>query len=128
MKRKLSLILLFVFLGFVTACTTADNKVDKAGTITIVVVDYEQKELVNESIEFKEEDTLLKIIQDHKTIKAKGNESEFGFFIVEMCGVSSEDYEKTFWAVYVNGESSLVGVSEIKLVDKQKIEFKLIGW
>jgi len=75
-----------------------------------------------------EEYTLLKLLQDHEEIKLKGEEGTYGFYIIELVEVSSNDYQNTYWSIEVNGEYSLVGISDIELSDDDIIELSLIGY
>lgn len=123
--KKIFAFIAFMLLAFLlTACTPSGS----AGKIEVRVYNYESKEVFKGKISFTEEDTLLKLLQDHKDIKLKGEESALGFYILEIKGINANDYEFTFWNVKVNSENSPVGISEIKLVDKDVIEFWLISW
>lgn len=96
--------------------------------ITVKVSNYEAVEVFNDSLEFQKEDTLLGLLQTHEVIQLKGETSTYGFFITEICGVNANDYKNTFWNIVVNGENSLVGISDIPLKNKDIIELKLINW
>lgn len=124
MKKNLSF-LLFIVLAFILIGCGKDGSV---GTIHVTVFNFEQEEVFDGDIKFAEDDTLQDLLAEHKEIKMKGETSTFGFYIVEMVGFSSLDHENTFWNIKVNGEDSLVGISLIELVDKDVIEFHLIGW
>lgn len=52
--------------------------------------------------------------------------AEYGLFIQTVNGVAA-DYEKdkTYWAVYVDGEYSSVGISSVKVRAGMKVELKM---
>lgn len=126
MKKRILLVAIFMLaLLFFVAC---GDKTNAAGTIEVKVYDVESVEVFKGNIKFSEEDTLEELLKNHEKIKMKGETSSFGFYIVEMVGVNANDHENTFWNIKVNGEDSMVGVSELDLVDKDVIEFRLISW
>lgn len=96
--------------------------------IEVSIYNYENEEVFKEEVVFDEDDNLKDLLINHEDIQMKGEESDFGFYIVEMYDISSNDYEQTFWNVKVNGEDSMVGISLIELVNGDKISFHLIGW
>lgn len=55
-----------------------------------------------------------------------GEESEFGLYVKSVCGVEA-DYEKdgTYWALYVDGEMSMVGVDGVKTDAVSSVEFRV---
>ena len=125
MKKILSFIAIIVLAFVLIGCVDKDGS---TGSVQIKIYDFEAEEVFNKEISFGEEDSLLALLKNHKTIKMQGEESTFGFFIVEMVGISSNDYESSFWNIKVNGEDSLLGISEIDLEDGEVIEFHLISW
>ena len=126
MKRNIVYIFLLMFVIGLVGCVEADN--DESGTITVIVVDYENETVFEDTIEFNKDDTLVELLQEHEDIHLVGEEQAIGFFIHEVCGISALDYPETFWYVAVNGESSLVGISEISLQDNDEIKLSLIDW
>ncbi len=55
-----------------------------------------------------------------------GEESEFGLYVKSVCGVVA-DYDKagTYWALYVDGEMSMVGVDSVKTGEVSSVEFRI---
>ena len=55
-----------------------------------------------------------------------GEESEYGLYVKTVCGVTA-DYaaDGTYWALYVDGELSSVGVDSLKCADIMDAEFRL---
>lgn len=129
MKRKFTILTLVIVLVFglfvVSGCK---KKAEGEGNVTVQIVDFDGKELFNDEIKFDADDTLVDLLKNHKKIKMTGETSEYGFYVVSLCGVSASNEDHTYWSIEVNGEYSLVGVSDITLVDGIEIAFLLIGW
>ena len=55
-----------------------------------------------------------------------GEKGEFGLFVKSVCGVEAV-YEKdgTYWALYVDGEMSMVGVDSVKTDAVSSVEFRV---
>ena len=43
----------------------------------------------------------------------EGEESTYGLFVKKVNGITAED--KTFWAIYENGEMAMTGIDKIKV-------------
>ena len=118
MKRKFTILTLVIVLVFglfvVSGCK---KKAEGEGNATVQIVDFDGKELFNDEIKFDADDTLVDLLKNHKKIKMTGETSEYGFYVVSLCGVSASNEDHTYWSIEVNGEYSLVGVSDIALVD-----------
>jgi len=129
MKRKFTILTLVIVLVFglfvVSGCK---KKAEGEGNVTVQIVDFDGKELFNDEIKFDADDTLVDLLKNHKKIKMTGETSEYGFYVASLCGVSASNEDHTYWSIEVNGEYSLVGVSDIVLVDGIEIAFLLIGW
>lgn len=55
-----------------------------------------------------------------------GEESEYGLYVKTVCGVTADyDADGTYWALYVDGEPSLVGVDSLKCADVMDVEFRI---
>lgn len=131
MKRKFTILSLFVVLLFgLFMFGGCKNNVpsEGEGVITVQVVDFAGKDLFNKEIKFGTSDTLVDLLKDNKKIKMTGETSEYGFYVISLCGVAASNEDQTYWSLEVNDEYSMVGVSDIVLVDGDKISFLLIGW
>ena len=57
----------------------------------------------------------------------EGESSAYGLYVKRVCGVLADyDVDATYWALYVNGESSMVGVDSVKCADAESVEFRLV--
>lgn len=119
MKKSWMLAVLIIFALFLFAC----NKELPAGEFTLVVKDTTSQELFRGDIAFDKDDTLVNLLKSHQQVAMKGEEGVYGFFITEVCGVAAGASQ--FWSIKVNGEDSMVGISSIKLQDKDLIELIL---
>lgn len=123
--KRLFLVTIFLVTLFLVAC---GGSKDSTGTIEVKVYNVESELVYSGEIDFQEDDSLIELLKEHEEIQMKGEDQSFGFYIIEMSGISAEDYENVFWNIKVNGEDSLVGISQIELVDGDLIEFALISW
>ncbi|MGD9604908.1 MAG: DUF4430 domain-containing protein [Bacilli bacterium] len=105
-----------------------DKGADSEGTINVIVVDLENQEKFNGSIDYQKDETLLGIFQEHETIALKGEVQSYGFYILEVCGVNASEYTNVFWNIKINDEDSLVGISEIDLVDGMQVTLSLVAF
>ncbi|MDD3999441.1 MAG: hypothetical protein PHX62_00910 [Bacilli bacterium] len=117
MKKILVIIGLF-FLVFASGCV--ENA--ESGKVSIEIRDLEDVVLFSEEIVFTEEDSLVGILETNENINMKSKQFVYGLQVLELCGVNSDS---AYWALYVDGEYSLVGVSDIVLKDQIEIEFVL---
>ena len=57
----------------------------------------------------------------------EGESSAYGLYVKRVCGVLADyDVDATYWALYVNGEASMVGVDSVKCADAESVEFRLV--
>ena len=124
MKKILSIFAIILLAFVLISC----GKSASAGTVEIKIYNLEAEEIFDEKVKFSEEDTLEDLLKEHKKINMKGETLSYGFYITDLAGVSSKNYENCFWNVKVNGEDSMVGISMIKLVDGDVLEFHLISF
>ena len=117
MKKLFAIIGLF-FLVFVSGCVENAG----SGKASIEIRDLEDVVLFSEEIDFTEEDSLVGILEANENINMKSKQFDFGLQVLELCGVNSDS---AYWALYVDGEYSMVGVSDIVLADQIEIEFVL---
>ncbi|MGD9887092.1 MAG: DUF4430 domain-containing protein [Bacilli bacterium] len=123
MKKKFLLLVLLLTLPIVLfGC---DKGAESEGSINVIVLNHEKQEEFNGNISYQKEDTLLGILQAHEIIALKGEVQSFGFYILEVCGINVNEYTNVYWSILVNGEYSMVGISEIDLVDGMNISLSL---
>lgn len=55
-----------------------------------------------------------------------GDTSEYGLYVKTVCGVTADyDTDGTYWALYVDGELSSVGVDSVMCADVTVAEFRI---
>lgn len=111
----------FVFV-FLLVLLAACGQNDESGIARITIKDAESTILFEEIIEFTKDDTLIGLLENHEEIMMKGETSKIGLYITELCGVKAEE---AYWAIYIDGDYAMVGVSQIPLTNKTEYEFIL---
>ena len=86
------------------------------GEIQVVYVDIEGNTISDKQIEFKEGDTLIKLLQDN----FKNVTLNDGMIMTFEDFVTPADWSQ-FISIYVNDEMSMVGILDIKFEDGTKI-------
>lgn len=128
MSKKLNIILtiiisLFACIGIVFTIIFINNPdfAKTKGTVTIELVDLDDKKVLSKDINFKEKDTLVSIVSD-----------EFDNVLIEngmVITIEELTTDTINWSVYisilVNGEYSMVGINDIELVDELIVTFKM---
>ena len=128
MSKKLNIILTIIIsliacIGIVFTIIFINNPdfAKTKGTVTIELVDLDDKLVLSKDINFKEKDTLVSIVSD-----------EFDNVLIENgMVITIEEFttDTLNWSVYisilVNGEYSMVGINDIELVDELIVTFKM---
>ncbi len=89
-------------------------------TIELEVINEDNKETFD--VAFTEGETALDV-----TVREL-NAVEEGGFVTTINGVEAGEATKTFWALSVNGEMSMVGAAEVILKDGDKITWELSSY
>lgn len=109
MKKVKAILLTLIILFTLVSC---GNKTSGSGNIKVELVDLEGIVIKEQSIEFDSDDTLKELI-----------ESNFNNVVFDNGMLMEiEDYKtpanwETFLSVYVDGKMSMVGITDIVLVD-----------
>ena len=128
MSKKLNIILTIIIsliacIGIVLTIIFINNPdfAKTKGTVTIELVDLDDKLVLSKDINFKEKDTLVSIVSD-----------EFDNVLIEngmVITIEEFSTDTLNWSVYisilVNGEYSMVGINDIELVDELIVTFKM---
>ena len=128
MSKKLNIILTIIIsliacIGSVFTIIFINNPdfAKTKGTVTIELVDLDDKKVLSKDINFKEKDTLVSIVSD-----------EFDNVLIEngmVITIEELTTDTINWSVYisilVNGEYSMVGINDIELVDELIVTFKM---
>ena len=128
MSKKLNIILTIIIsliacIGIVFTIIFINNPdfAKTKGTVTIELIDLDDKKVLSKDINFKEKDTLVSIVSD-----------EFDNVLIEngmVITIEELTTDTINWSVYisilVNGEYSMVGINDIELVDELIVTFKM---
>ena len=128
MKKILVVIFLLVLLigGFFLIKNV--SVADSDGVITIEVIDKEENVLKVKEIEFRKGDTLVKLLEKNFD-NVVFNSTSYGNLL--LCIESIEtDFTTSYISIYVNDESSMVGIDGIELIDGIKISLieVILSW
>jgi hypothetical protein len=136
MKKFIALIaILTAFTMLFCGCITEPSEQNKTAdssitaeeneynyTFTFEVVDLEGK-TETKSIETSEK-ILGDVLQNLGLIK--GEEGPYGLYIKEVNGIVADyDKDRTYWALYVNGEYAMTGADQIKITDGAIYSFRV---
>ncbi len=129
MKTKISfrisalLLCLLLLLAVFASCKKVDDNSIGTGTKTIVLtvtqLDGTQKTYNVKTDKENVADALV------EAGLVSGDNSEYGLYIKTVDGVTADySVDQTYWALYVNGEMSMVGASSVTVTDGIKVELK----
>ncbi|CAM5204748.1 hypothetical protein UACE39S_05913 [Ureibacillus acetophenoni] len=102
-----------------TSNNTAETNVEESKVVLEVINDGKTE---SKEVTFTEGETALEV-----TIREL-NAVEEGGFVTTINGVEAGEATKTFWALSVNGEMSMVGAGEVILKDGDKITWELSSY
>ena len=86
---------------------------------------YENNELViNDVLEFEENDTLLDAMEKNYTITTQKNGNNIAILSINSY---TSDFKKSYFSLYINGTYSVYGANEIILTGGLEVEWKWIG-
>lgn len=88
--------------------------VHNQGEVTIVVIDENKSEVINQKVSFKEEDTLQMVLERNFDVDVKNK------MLVGIEGISA-DTKDYFLKLYINCQAANYGISDIKLKDGDEI-------
>ena len=125
-KTSVTIILALLFILSLASCNTVDKEGlwenaeylrdmefgEGATTVTVEVSAGEQKVTftlhTNKTV-------LSEALLEHELIKAK--EGPYGLYITHANGILASDDDRAYWAIYVNGEYGLTGVSTTPITE-----------
>ena len=102
------------------------NRIDTAseGGKKIVIQVIVPEEEIQEFTLSTDATTLRQALDEENLIK--GQESTFGFFILEANGRKADDTKQEWWSITKNGEYIEYGVDMINIQDKDQYELTLM--
>ena len=112
----IAVVIIAISVGFLNSGTKSKSQ----GTIHIELVDLSGTKIDQKQIEFYEGDTLVRIVEDN----FRNVEISNGMLLTIENLITPKDWS-SFICIYVNGDMSMVGISEIRLEDKMVVSFEM---
>ena len=124
-KVLLSLVLLVLLTGILTACTPSAKH---DGTITLTILDVNGDELDQKEVGFNKGDTFVEVLEK-SNLGFVFSESTpgLGVSVLEIKGILA-DSNKEWWAHYYKGSMSNTGVSTQPFDDGDVFVFQLTSF
>lgn len=116
----LGLFLITVLLLYFFFNRNNQSSVGNKEIVIQVIIPGEETEEVNISTDA----TTLRQALDEKEM-IRGQESSFGFYIVEVNGRKADDSKSEWWSITKNGDYVEYGVNDINIQDKDQYELTL---
>ncbi|NLZ80594.1 MAG: DUF4430 domain-containing protein [Clostridiales bacterium] len=92
---------------------------EKDIVVEVVLADESSKEFkINTDTEF-----LRQALDEYELIE--GDESQYGFFVKTVDGVTANDANQEWWCITSNGEEIMLGIDSIPLNDGDHFEITL---
>ena len=130
--KKLTTKILIAFLVLVASIAAIvlyknmDRGSETDGLVVVELVGLDAQPIDSKTIEFYTGDILLDLLEENFVLEYET--SEFGAFITKIGALEPSAVSTLYIAIKVDGVSSLVGVSDIVLVDGMVITFALTDW
>lgn len=130
--KKLMTKILIAFLVLAASITAVvlyknmDRGSKTDGSITVELVGLDDRLVDSKEIGFYVKDTLLELLEENFVLEYET--SQFGAFITKIGTLDPSIGSTLYISIKVDGVSSLVGVSEIILIDEMVITFTLTDW
>jgi len=130
MKKFLSVVLCFVMLLSMAACSTAQNTGsttvtdgqtigEGAKTFLLTITDGEGN-VVNVTVNTDEETVGGALLA---LGLVAGETNEYGLYIKEVNGIIADfDADGTYWAFYINGEYAMTGVDQTPITEGESYQ------
>ena len=125
-KTSVTIILALLFILSLASCNTVDKEGlwenaeylrdmefgEGATTVTVEVSAGEQK--VTFTLH-TDKTVLSEALLEHELIKAE--EGPYGLYVTNVNGILASDDDRAYWALYINGEYGLTGVSTTPITE-----------
>ena len=124
MKRivKILLVVIAVFL-IATGCTKNDETVKHQEKKVQIIIYNKNKDIIyDENVSTKKE-LLIEVLKEQDEIDLKTEDGQYGEYILSINDIEQGD--NYYWTYYINEEYASVGVSQYKIKNNEKYEFKI---
>lgn len=126
-----AIVLLLASAGFFVLNGLTEN--EDLGQITIIVIDENNNERINEKFDFIQEDTLFDLLQENYQVGCADSSykisyacesTPFGARVILSINEVETNWTDSFIAIYVNGEYSIYGIDDIALKEGSIYRFE----
>lgn len=124
MKRivKILSVVIAVFL-IATGCTKKDETVKHQEKKVQIIIYNKNKDIIyDENVSTKKE-LLIEVLKEQDEIDLKTEDGQYGEYILSINDIEQGD--NYYWTYYINEEYASVGVSQYKIKNNEKYEFKI---
>lgn len=124
MKKVVKLLLVVIVAIFIaTGCTKKEEAVkQKEKEVQIIIYDKDKKVIYDETVSTKKE-LLIEVLKEQDEIDVKTEDGQYGEYILSINDI--EQGNNYYWTYYINEEYASVGVSQYKIKNNEKYEFKI---
>ncbi|MBQ8534832.1 MAG: DUF4430 domain-containing protein [Bacilli bacterium] len=124
MKRILKLLLVVIVAFLITTgCTKKEETVtSKEKEVKIIIYD-KNKEVIYDETVLTNKELLIDVLKEQDEIDLKTENGQYGEYILSINDIEQGD--NYYWTYYVNEEYASVGVSQYKIKNNEKYEFKI---
>jgi hypothetical protein len=122
-KVLLSLVLLVLLTGILTACTPSAKH---DGTITLTILDVNGVELDQKEVGFNKGDTFVEVLEKSNLGFVFSEAGAYGVSVLEIKGVALGATE--WWSHTYKGSLSTTGVSSQPFEDGDVFVFQIMDW
>lgn len=124
MRKVFSFAVLLISVVLLTACQS--NTGSKCVEIEVVYADENVEEVVSVCTDVE---TVEELLTEQEEVEVDLTESSMGSYVSGMAGYNFEEEGLSlYWAIYVNGEYAMVGISELLVNDGDVYKFEATGW
>lgn len=117
---KISITLgLLIFAIVIISFSNKNEATKEEGTFQFTLVDKNNITIYDDTIIFKEGDTLLGLLDEKYGVRY--DNGQFGAVVLDIGSVKT-DFYTTYLAIYVDDEYSSMGISNIKLVAGMRVK------
>lgn len=124
MKRILNLLLVFIVAFFIATGCTKNEEITKTKEKEVQIIIYDKnKETIYDETVLTKKELLIDVLKEQDEIDLKTEDGQYGEYILSINDIEQGD--NYYWIYYVNEEYASVGVSQYKIKNNEKYEFKI---
>lgn len=95
----------------------------------VVIKDLAGTKLLDKTIEYLGyKETILDALLNDNEVGLEGSQSEYGYFITGVKGITADAAKNEYWQILVNGEAATTGISSLELAYGDVLSLELSQW